>query len=75
MTAQLIDGRQLAGTVKNEVRGGIEALLARGGRRPGLAVIRVGDDAASAVMIERCRQQIENPTAEDWDGTSIARTK
>jgi adenylate cyclase len=36
--------------------------------------IRNGD-AASSVMIERCRQQIENPTAEDWDGTSIARTK
>jgi adenylate cyclase len=33
------------------------------------------DDAASALMIERCRQQIENPSAEGWDGTSIARTK
>ena len=34
-----------------------------------------GDDAASALMIERCRHQIENPSADDWDGTSIARTK
>ena len=33
------------------------------------------DDAASSVMIERCRQQIENPAAEDWDGTTVARTK
>jgi adenylate cyclase len=33
------------------------------------------DDAASAVMIERCRQQLENPTGEAWDGTTIARTK
>jgi adenylate cyclase len=33
------------------------------------------DDAASALMIERCRYQIENPSADDWDGTSIARTK
>ncbi len=33
------------------------------------------DDAASTVMIERCQQQIENPAAEDWDGTTIARTK
>jgi adenylate cyclase len=33
------------------------------------------DDAASALMIERCRYQIENPTTDDWDGTSIARTK
>ncbi len=32
-------------------------------------------DAASSLMIERCRHQIENPTAEDWDGTTVARTK
>jgi methylenetetrahydrofolate dehydrogenase (NADP+) / methenyltetrahydrofolate cyclohydrolase len=59
MTAQLIDGRQLAGTVKNEVRGGIEALLARGGRRPGLAVIKVGEDAASAVYVRNKRHACE----------------
>jgi len=26
-------------------------------------------------MIERCRQQLENPAGEDWDGTTVARTK
>jgi adenylate cyclase len=31
-------------------------------------------DAASSLMIERCKQQIENPT-EGWDGTTVARTK
>ena len=36
--------------------------------------IRNGD-AASAAMIERCKQQLKNPSAEDWDGTTIARTK
>jgi adenylate cyclase len=36
--------------------------------------IREGD-AASTAMIERCKQQLENPAAEDWDGTTIARTK
>jgi adenylate cyclase len=34
-----------------------------------------GDDAASSAMIERCRQQLENPSGEAWDGTTIARTK
>ena len=24
-------------------------------------------------MIERCRQQLENPAGEDWDGTTIAK--
>ena len=33
------------------------------------------DDAASSMMIERCRQQLENPAGEAWDGTTIARTK
>jgi adenylate cyclase len=33
------------------------------------------DDAASTLMIERCRQQLDNPSGEDWDGTTIARTK
>jgi adenylate cyclase len=33
------------------------------------------DDAASSMMVERCRQQLENPAGEDWDGTTVARTK
>jgi adenylate cyclase len=38
-------------------------------------VLQSRDDAASAAMIERCRQQLENPAGEDWDGTTVARTK
>jgi adenylate cyclase len=34
-----------------------------------------GHDAASSLMIERCRHQIANPIGEDWDGTTVARTK
>ena len=59
MAAQLIDGRQLAGTVKAEVRSGIQALMACGGRRPGLAVIKVGEDAASAVYVRNKRRACE----------------
>ncbi len=33
------------------------------------------DDAASTLMINRCKHQIENPSDEDWDGTTVARTK
>ena len=32
-------------------------------------------DAASEAMIDRCRQQLENPAGEEWDGTTVARTK
>jgi adenylate cyclase len=33
------------------------------------------DDAASSVMIERCKHRIENPAGENWDGTTVARAK
>jgi methylenetetrahydrofolate dehydrogenase (NADP+) / methenyltetrahydrofolate cyclohydrolase len=55
MAARLIDGRQLAATVKGEVRAGIETILRESGRRPGLAVVKVGDDAASAVYVRNKR--------------------
>jgi adenylate cyclase len=32
-------------------------------------------DQASSLMIERCKQQLENPTGDGWDDTAIAQTK
>ena len=51
MTATLIDGKAIAQQVRTEVRDEVEAWVADGGRRPGLATILVGDDAASAVYV------------------------
>lgn len=51
MTAQLIDGNALAKQVRTEVAQRAAALTARG-RRPGLAVILVGDDPASQVYVK-----------------------
>ena len=59
MTAQLIDGRGLAAEVKNQVRGRIDAALARGRRRPGLAVVKVGNDPASEVYVRNKRRACE----------------
>jgi len=59
VAAQLIDGRQLAGQVKGEVRRAIAAALARGARRPGLAVVKVGDDPASWVYVRGKRRACE----------------
>ena len=36
--------------------------------------IRNGD-AASSVMIERCRGELQNPSGEEWDGTAVAKSK
>jgi methylenetetrahydrofolate dehydrogenase (NADP+) / methenyltetrahydrofolate cyclohydrolase len=59
VAAQLIDGRQLALEVKNGVRRSIDAAIARGRQRPGLAVIKVGDDPASAVYVRGKRRACE----------------
>jgi adenylate cyclase len=32
-------------------------------------------DQASSIMIERCKQQLERPTDDGWDDTTIAQTK
>jgi methylenetetrahydrofolate dehydrogenase (NADP+)/methenyltetrahydrofolate cyclohydrolase len=50
MTAQLIDGKVLSQKIRADVAVRAAALAARG-RRPGLAVILVGDDPASAVYV------------------------
>jgi methylenetetrahydrofolate dehydrogenase (NADP+)/methenyltetrahydrofolate cyclohydrolase len=50
MSAQLIDGIALSKSIRAEV-GARAAALAAAGHRPGLAVILVGDDPASAVYV------------------------
>ena len=55
MAATLIDGKALAAKMKREVRAGAEALP----RKPGLAVILVGDDPASRVYVTSKRKDCE----------------
>jgi methylenetetrahydrofolate dehydrogenase (NADP+)/methenyltetrahydrofolate cyclohydrolase len=50
MPAQIIDGKAIALKVRGEVKAGVSALVAAG-RTPGLAVVLVGDDPASAVYV------------------------
>ena len=50
MTARIIDGKALAARLRTQLVPRIEALKARG-HAPGLAVLLVGDDPASAVYV------------------------
>ncbi len=50
MTAQIIDGKALAEELRQSFKARVEA-LAEKGQRPGLAVILVGEDAASQVYV------------------------
>jgi methylenetetrahydrofolate dehydrogenase (NADP+)/methenyltetrahydrofolate cyclohydrolase len=47
----LLDGKATAQAIRAELKTGIEALTAAGGRAPGLTVILVGDDPASQVYV------------------------
>ena len=59
MSARVIDGKRIAEEFRLEVRAGTDALERRGLRRPGLAVVMVGNDAASAVYVRNKRRACE----------------
>ena len=70
MTAQLIDGVALSKTLRDEV-GARAAALAATGRRPGLAVILVGEDPASAIYVRNkvkaCQEHGLHSVLEKYD--------
>ena len=59
MAAKLIDGKAIARALKADVRKATDDLVARGGRRPGLAVVMVGEDPASGIYVRNKRLSCE----------------
>ena len=60
MSAAIIDGKAFAAALRAQVAKGVEAFRAESGSVPGLAVVLVGDDPASAVYVRnKGRQTIE----------------
>ncbi|MEQ6917369.1 bifunctional methylenetetrahydrofolate dehydrogenase/methenyltetrahydrofolate cyclohydrolase FolD [Halomonas aquatica] len=59
MTAQLIDGKSIAARVRQQVARQVQARREAGGRIPGLAVVLVGEDAASAVYVRNKHRACE----------------
>lgn len=51
MSSQLLDGKALAQKMQAELAQQVQALQARNGRPPGLAVLMVGDNPASAAYV------------------------
>jgi methylenetetrahydrofolate dehydrogenase (NADP+)/methenyltetrahydrofolate cyclohydrolase len=51
MPARMLDGSAVANAIRAEVAPGIAAFTARAGRPPGLGIVLVGDDAASAIYV------------------------
>jgi len=59
MAATVIDGKAVAASVRERVRGEVDELSAQLGRPPGLATVLVGDDKASAIYVRRKREACE----------------
>ena len=59
MPAAVIDGKAVAASVRERVRGEVGELAVELGRPPGLATVLVGDDPASAIYVRRKREACE----------------
>jgi len=51
MTAKIIDGQAMAAQIREEVKGEVAELTSQFGMPPGLEVILIGDDPASAIYV------------------------
>jgi methylenetetrahydrofolate dehydrogenase (NADP+) / methenyltetrahydrofolate cyclohydrolase len=49
--AKLIDGKAYAAGLRKRIAAGVEALIAEGGPKPGLATVLIGEDPASQVYV------------------------
>jgi methylenetetrahydrofolate dehydrogenase (NADP+) / methenyltetrahydrofolate cyclohydrolase len=58
-TARLLDGKALAQKIQSQLADRVAAWTAEGRRAPGLAVLRVGDDPASAVYVRNKERSCE----------------
>ncbi|MCC7277663.1 MAG: bifunctional methylenetetrahydrofolate dehydrogenase/methenyltetrahydrofolate cyclohydrolase, partial [Chromatiaceae bacterium] len=51
MSARILDGKAIAADIRAGIKQQVNALVAAGGRQPGLAVVLVGDNPASRVYV------------------------
>lgn len=59
MTAQLLNGKAVAATLKDEMQKLVQSKIESGLRPPGLAVVLVGDDPASTIYVRNKREACE----------------
>lgn len=59
MTAQILDGKALAQTIRTRLKAEIDQIIQQGKPAPGLAVILVGSDPASHIYVNNKRRACE----------------
>jgi methylenetetrahydrofolate dehydrogenase (NADP+)/methenyltetrahydrofolate cyclohydrolase len=72
MTAKIIDGKAIAAELRQEVAKGVEALVASGANKPGLATVLVGEDPASQTYVRMKRKACEEVGIENFGHTLSA---
>jgi methylenetetrahydrofolate dehydrogenase (NADP+)/methenyltetrahydrofolate cyclohydrolase len=72
--AKVIDGKALAAEIRDVLKGKVEKFVADGLRRPGLAVVLVGDDQASALYVKNKTQSCKKVGIESFMHTFGADT-
>lgn len=55
MSAQILDGKAISAEIRTGLKAQVDVLLVDGGRRPGLAVVLMGEDLASVVYVRNKR--------------------
>src|SRR5690348_1941581 len=74
MTARILDGRKIAGEVLDRVAAGVKARVDAGRPAPGLAVVLVGADPASAVYVKNKRKACQQVGFKSFDFDLPAQT-
>ena len=59
MTARILDGKRIADALLDSLKAQVDARLATGKSRPGLAVVLVGSDPASSVYVRNKKRAAE----------------
>ncbi|RXR07449.1 bifunctional methylenetetrahydrofolate dehydrogenase/methenyltetrahydrofolate cyclohydrolase FolD [Pseudoxanthomonas composti] len=67
MTARILDGRRVAEDLLDTLKTRVDARVAAGQSRPGLAVVLVGGDPASSVYVRNKRRAAEKVGIEAFD--------
>ena len=67
MTARLLDGKRIADALIDDLAARVAARVSAGLSRPGLAVVFVGDDPASAVYVRNKRRACERVGLTSFD--------
>jgi methylenetetrahydrofolate dehydrogenase (NADP+) / methenyltetrahydrofolate cyclohydrolase len=59
MSARILDGKAIAAELRAKIKAGVDQRIANGLRRPGLAVVLVGENPASQVYVRNKRKSCE----------------